>query len=350
MRILLYEYLTGGGLWSDEPGDPLCQPLLAEGRAMAEAVSCDLQRVDGVRAVTFRDSRLSSACNLLGDIVTITSAAHEFEALAHWSRCVDGVMLIAPEHGGRLLDRSRWVEQHGGRLLSPDSSFVTLASDKSRTTRVLAAAGVAVPYALCLEPGEPIPEAFPFPAVLKPNDGVGSLETHLVADHMEAERLRARYGDTRRLEAYCPGLPASVLALCGPCCSLLLPPCQQHMTCAGQFEYRGGKFPLATDLAQRAERLAQAAFAALPHTNGFVGVDMILGDAADGACDVVLEVNPRLTTSYVGLRQGTASNLAAAMLTIQRGDPCPLFFQDGAVEFQADGRIRQTGPSSSTAL
>ncbi len=68
-----------------------------------------------------------------GDIVAITSAAHEFEALAHWSPRVDGVLLIAPEYGGRLLERSRWVEQHGGRLLSPDSAFVELATDKSRT-------------------------------------------------------------------------------------------------------------------------------------------------------------------------------------------------------------------------
>jgi hypothetical protein len=77
---------------------------------------------------------------------------------------------------------------------------------------------------------------------------------------------------------------------------------------------------------------------------------MVLGAAADGTRDVVLEVNPRLTTSYVGLRQGTASNLAAAMLAIQRGDRCPLFFHAGAVEFEADGRIRQTSPSPSIAL
>jgi hypothetical protein len=80
-----------------------------------------------------------------------------------------------------------------------------------------------------------------------------------------------------------------------------------------------------------------------------VGVDLLLGPAADGTDDVVLEVNPRLTTSYIGLRQGTSSNLAAAMLAIQRGDRYPLFFHGGVVEFEADGRIRRTSPSPSIA-
>ena len=115
-----------------------------------------------------------------------------------------------------------------------------------------------------------------------------------------------------------------------------------------KFRYLGGIFPLARNLAQRACRLARATLTALPRTRGFVGVDMILGEPADGSRDVVLEVNPRLTTSYVGLRRGTSSNLAAAMLAIQRGDRCPLFFHRGAVEFEADGRIRQTSPSPST--
>ena len=351
MRILLYEYLTGGGLWSDQLEDPLQHPLLAEGRAMVEAVGTDLQRVAGVQLVTFQDARLARHCAPPGAVVSITGAPHEQKALADWSSRVDGVLLIAPEHGGRLLCRSRWVERHGGRLLSPDAAFVEIATDKSRTAGLLAASGVAVPRAVQLDPGVPIPDGFPFPAVLKPNDGVGAFETHLLADRAAAVRLRGTYGGVRRLEAYCAGLPASVLAMCGPAGPRLLPACQQRVTCAGQFCYAGGTFPLPDPLAQRAGPLARAALAALPRTGGFVGVDMILGAAPDGTGDVVLEVNPRLTTSYVGLRCGTSANLAAAMLAIRRGAAYPsLCFRAGTVEFQADGRIRQTGGSASTAL
>ena len=60
MRILVYEYLTGGGLWSDDDdaddATRTAHPLLAEGRAMVEAVSGRLRRVDDVELVEFRDA------------------------------------------------------------------------------------------------------------------------------------------------------------------------------------------------------------------------------------------------------------------------------------------------------
>ena len=70
----------------------------------------------------------------------------------------------------------------------------------------------------------------------------------------------------------------------------------------GRFVYLGGSLPLPHALASRATRLAQQAVAALPDPLGYVGVDLVLGADADGADDYVIEINPRLTTSYIGLR------------------------------------------------
>ena len=47
---------------------------------------------------------------------------------------------------------------------------------------------------------------------------------------------------------------------------------------------------------------------------GFVGVDLILGADAEGREDLAIEINPRLTTSYVGLRALLHGNLAGLML------------------------------------
>jgi hypothetical protein len=342
MRILLYEYLTGGGLWTETHEDPLRHPLLPEGRAMVEAVGEDLRRLRDVQLVEFRDARLPPISGSPAEVVVITSPADEFQQLANWSNRVDGVLLIAPEYDGRLLDRARWIEQHGGRLLSPDSAFVELATDKTMTAQRLATAGVAVPHAMLLQLGQPFPEEFPLPAVLKPNDGVGCLETHFVTQRAEAQRIRAQCLGTQRAEAFCVGMPVSVIALCGPRRRLLLPPCRQRVSFDGQFHYLGGEYPIGRELVTRACQLARTALAAMPRTSGFVGVDMILGESPAGSDDVVLEINPRLTTSYIGLRQVTSSNLAAAMLAIQRGDRCPLFFQSGAVEFEPDGRTKKT--------
>jgi hypothetical protein len=55
--------------------------------------------------------------------------------------------------------------------------------------------------------------------------------------------------------------------------------------------------------------LACSAAKLIPGLRGYVGVDLVLtGESAQ-----VLEINPRLTTSYVGLRQVSETNLAGAI-------------------------------------
>jgi hypothetical protein len=132
----------------------------------------------------------------------------------------------------------------------------------------------------------------------------------------------------------------SVAALCGPRGTQLLPPCLQRLAVDHRFAYLGGRYPLSATLSRRACALARQAFAALPATTGYVGIDMSLSDDPESRPDVVLDVNPRLTTSYVGLRQAASVNLAQAMLRIGRGESHPLFFHSTPVEFDADGAVR----------
>ena len=94
-------------------------------------------------------------------------------------------------------------------------------------------------------------------------------------------------------------------------------------------------------LSHVATALASRAVAALSSTVGYLGVDLVLGDDPDGRDDVVIEVNPRLTTSYVGLRALAADNLAAAMLAVASGKTPRLSFADHALQFDADGAVRR---------
>ena len=93
------------------------------------------------------------------------------------------------------------------------------------------------------------------------------------------------------------------------------------------------------ELARRATELGERALDALPDATGYVGVDLVLGNAPDGSEDVVIEVNPRLTTSYVGLRAMTSSNLAAAILHLANGTSLDLEFNDHPIEFFPDGTV-----------
>jgi predicted ATP-grasp superfamily ATP-dependent carboligase len=220
--------------------------------------------------------------------------------------------------------------------LSPSPKFIRIASSKQQTCDVLAAAGVPVPPGLVLEPDQPLPEEFTYPAVLKPIDGAGSQDTYLVSGPHDSAPA---YAWPRRLESYIPGLAASMACLCGPGGRVALAACEQRISDDGRMRYLGGELPLAEGLNQRATELANRALAALPPTTGFVGVDIVLGREPDGSQDVLIEVNPRLTTSYVGLRAAARTNLAEAMWIAAHGDVPRVEFYPRRIEFDVRGNV-----------
>lgn len=338
MKLFIYEWITGGGLVGHQ--GPLPESLLREGLAMVQAVAADAAANEEVTPVVLRDLRVPSLAAAGGEIVEVASRGEHDAAIETLAREADAVLLIAPETDNALLDVVRRVTDLGGKLISPAANFVALAGDKHRTGEALQAAGVPTPQAVRLTSDEPLPKGFPYPAVLKPLDGAGSQETHVVAhaqDHAPA------YAWPRRLERFVPGLPASiaVLGVAGGE-AVALPPCRQRISVDGQLAYLGGETPLAEGLAARATRLALEAIAAAPPLVGLAGVDLILGDDPDGSLDAVLEINPRLTTSYVGLRRVVRGGLVGPMLAAARGerpeieiDPRPLAWDaDGAVYWQ----------------
>jgi predicted ATP-grasp superfamily ATP-dependent carboligase len=229
------------------------------------------------------------------------------------------------------------VEEAGGRLLGPSAAAVRLTGDKLLLARHLIRRGVPTPPVLA-EPR--------FPAVWKPRHGAGSQATFLVRSPEElmtcAARARAEGWEGEAIvQPFVPGLAASVALLLGPRQQVALRPGAQSLSADGRFHYQGGTLQLAPALAERVCRLAWQAVRAVAGLQGYVGVDVVLGEAADGSRDRVIEINPRLTTSYVGLRALAESNLAEAMLGIVCGKDVPgLRWRAGVVRFQADGTIR----------
>ena len=85
--------------------------------------------------------------------------------------------------------------------------------------------------------------------------------------------------------------------------------------------------------------LATRAVACFPQLRGFIGVDAVLGDAGDGSADRAIEINARLTTSYIGLRVLARDNLVAAMLDVAATREPVLRWYDAKVRFDASGRV-----------
>jgi predicted ATP-grasp superfamily ATP-dependent carboligase len=337
MHFFLYEWVTGGGL-VEEPG-PLSRSFLTEGTAILTALAADFLAIDGSRVSVLRDIRADELVLPGCEAIEVHSREHQREEFAQLTAKADHTLVIAPETDNVLLQTNAMVREAGGRLLAASDPFVELTSDKHLTAECLAKAGVPVPEAIFLEADqESLPAEFPYPAVLKPVHGAGSQHTMLVTN---ARDETPPYSWPCRLERFYPGIATSVSFLCGPAHRVPLPACRQHLASDGRFTYTGGSRLSEKELACRATALADRALDSLPPAAGYVGVDLVLGSSADGSEDVVVEVNPRLTTSYVGLRAIAQDNLAAAMLENAAGRIVSPRFSHHGVEFHSDGTVSQ---------
>lgn len=340
-RLCLYEWATAGGL--DGPDGrrvtrdlSLAEAIRQEGLAMLSALACE--------AAT--SSQLSTRV-LIGDVVPFEPPAgvdvvrvpsgKEPAALVAAAQASDWLIIVAPETAGILENRLRRVADTGCRVAGPTTAFAALAADKQATATALASGGVPVPAGRLLAAGERPPDAFARPLVRKHRFSAGCDGLTILHDKTCTAELAEH---DERLEAYVEGTPVSVSVLCGPSGLWPLPAVLQEFSPGASPRYLGGRLPVPRDIASRGQRLAtraiQAAVRAVANREtggasaaaGWVGVDMILGAREDGRGDRVLEINPRITTSLVGLRQCSRQNLVEAILTAAAGGVPGLLFDE----------------------
>jgi len=341
MRLFVYEYVT-----AVNPGQGTNGSLGVEGWAMLSAIVEDFSRLAGIQVMTLVGAGLDRH---LGHRCRRIRAEEEEDAFKDLAATADYALIIAPEFCGLLARRCRWVLDVGGRLLGPAPDAVALAADKLALADHFQQRSIPTPATIRLSESVTHsglscrPELCP--AVCKPRYGAGSQATFLVQSLDELPRVRELAaqempGEEMILQPFVVGQSASVAFLIGSGRMRPLIPATQQLSADGRFHYRGGRAPLPPAQCERAVRLARRALEAVPGLMGYIGVDLVLGPSAGGADDCVIEVNPRLTTSYLGLRRLARGNLAEAMLGIGAGANVPdLEWHPGYVRFQNDGTV-----------
>jgi len=354
MRVLLYEWCSAGGMHRAAGRLGLLDPATAaaiagEGGAMLMALVADAAKCHTLSLTVLLDAPapLPIPAGRRGPQLVMVPPGDEAALLCREAAVHDWTLIVAPETDGILGERVSAARASGGKVAAAGREFLATASSKQATVLQLAAAGVPVPAGRLLAAGETLPDGFYVPAVHKAVDGVGC-DGFAVLSGQPAPVA----SDPRRVEAFVPGVPVGVSCLCGPRGITVLPPVRQHFSaCQG---FSGGSVPVSPLLSRRAEELARRAIAALSQPGrtgdpgqwqaaGWVGVDMILAAASDGSGDRVLEVNPRLTTSFVGLSQLSQSSLLAALLAAAGGEepqwaPEALRLERG-LQFGVDGNV-----------
>lgn len=335
MRVFLYEFVTGGGFTELHAAPVPDSSLLREGRAMWSAVYHDLVRIPGVHVASTWDARLPEikppGCS--SELTLITNRPRAtFLRLARES---DATLVIAPEFDRLLYQHVLQLEAERIRTIGLGSRFIAIAGNKTATHRQLTIGKVPSPDGQLLSRSQFRAGVPTLPAVLKHNDGAGSMCQ--IIESLDATWPK----NVMRVEQLVAGLACSVSFFCqGVAPPIACPPMKQILSCEGSFQYLGGQRMMDPQLINRAQTLGRRVIAAMPPTTGYVGVDLLLGSSTDGQQDVVIEINPRLTTSYIGLRAIAKSNLAEAMLDIALGKDPTVEFSDHPVEFLSDGTVQ----------
>lgn len=289
---------------------------------MLRALVRDLVEMTGVDTLVLRDARLPER-DWANEDVTLFPVASSAGFAGAWEQAcerADAVWPIAPETDGILANLCAEIGSSGKMLLNSHAEAVRLTASKLKTCERLRAAGVAaVPTYRVTE----TPTDWSWPRVVKPDDGVGCENALLVSDSKDWNDWHpdSKAGEWV-VQPYLPGEAMSLSALFCRGKGRLLTVNRQHVNQENSgFVLRGCRVGSEADTAGIYQNLIGQIAHAFPDLWGYAGVDFIR--TASGP--VVLEINPRLTTSWAGLRDALGVNPAALVLDLALGKPLAAF-------------------------
>lgn len=360
VRLFVSEYVCGGG-W---PQPELPESLAREGRAMWQAVINAFCRLPGITIETTCDHRLGltpweptqmpSLKGAVGQVHVhiVEGADHEQRLFREILARVDAALIIAPETDSILKQRCRIVGEFPSvTSLNATPEAIHLCGDKRLLHLHLSRVGIPMPRQWTVADASSadtenllFTDAGSFRHVVKLRDGAGSQDMQLLTTGQLREWLSVAERDPCRasrwvIEEFIPGRSISVAGLFDDAGRLrhLLPMAEQHLSDDGRFCYLGGRLPASDVDFGSVPAVVTKAAAAITGLRGYVGFDLVIPhDKKFGP--YLIEINPRLTTSFVGCSALCIDALARWLIPGDVPAEPPIFSTD-SITFAADGSI-----------
>ena len=272
---------------------------------MLQALLADMLDAGYTDLICTRDQRLGK---MPWPVTTIYSDNNREQL---WSQVMlqsDAVWIIAPETDNILLNLTCLAEQTGCQIFGCSSKEIRLATSKSLTLEHLSNANISCVPAINPSEISDSREGW----VVKPDDGVGGEDCYFFKEKKQLLEYLANNNDKLHLvQEFVPGIPASISAVFLDGKATVLA-CNQQLY---DFENNRGHLHGVvvnglTDYQDQFTVLAGQIAASLPGATGYLGIDLVI--TPDGPR--VVEINPRLTTAYVGLRQSLGINPASYII------------------------------------
>ncbi|MBI5680518.1 MAG: ATP-grasp domain-containing protein [Methanobacterium sp.] len=301
MNILIIEYATALGI--DDPS------ISAEGHAMIKGLLKDFKNKNTDYLISKKIQNFNSSyCN----------PVELEEDLMEWINKnisnYDACLVIAPEEDFILYEITYLIEKKGVCIIGSSSNAVKVCSDKYVMYEALKDHVPIIKTEKVYF--NDINKYIVFnnkKKVVKPADGVSCSGVQIINNSKELKKAASMLENNLPyfiIQDFVEGTSASVSLISNGKEAIPLSLNLQDIELTGDgINYNGGKVPLNHELADEAKEIAKKAAESINGLKGYVGVDMILGDEVH-----LVEINSRITTPYVALRDILDFNIGDAIL------------------------------------
>ncbi len=328
MRVFIHEFFCGGGLL----GQNLEHAPIVEGGAMLRATVDSFSQVPGVETFSLVDYRIADLFGSLPN-VTVVEKNYRSNYCSALDRC-DAALVISPETGGELKNHLTSILHRGKINFGSTPETIVWTGDKFLFWQMLTKVGINSPQT------EPVTSFFEPSKVFidkwisKPIDGVGCNGVSLhqngsTSDYTGGVRLIA--------QEYVEGDPMSLSIISSPSHDLILSVNRQHVTQSligdrQVLSYNGGEI-LSVEPDRQLKNLVKRIKSTFPQLSGYWGLDYI--DSVLGP--VVIEINPRITTSFTALVKALDQNPAQLIMLAATGGDIDVGVTRSGMRFGLDG-------------
>ena len=336
MKVGIFEYVSGGGMKDD-----IDQNILCEGYSILKSVTEDFQKA-GHEVTTLLDSRLTKLKDdLKANNLEINSKQNNTpDILNNILKTVDLSLIIAPETREIL---SSFVQIAKSNTISLNSTpeSIDLVSDKAKLAETLDKKGLPIPKTYFftgedeIEDIEKLFKTFSSSLVVKPVKGAGCEKVFRVKEKSklkQALELIRRDNPKERviIQEFVEGIPVSASLILNGVDAFPISLNLQHVSLDSPPEssqYYGGVTPFPHPYEFEAMNLSKKAAELFHGLTGYIGVDMMITPTGP----ILLEINPRITVPYVGLKRISKMNIAELIVKAATGESLPTSFETQGV-------------------
>ena len=317
MKVFIYEHITSGALIEES----LPASLAREGNEMLLAIIDDLIQLPGIELLIVRDTRLNTVASIESNTLhqcQLIDSQHSFHQ--HYNKAIDDadfILAIAPETDGVLHAIQKTIIDKNKQSLGSHPSAIQISSDKLLCYQILTANKLLSPKTVLASNW--LLNKYPSSSgyIVKPRNGAGCIDTHFFPDEPSLSTwLEVQSGDLDKniIQPYIVGESISLSIFYSKGDHLVLAINQQHIEVKQQTVHFNGctvngvsteKFNL-----EQANIIARNVLHPISGLWGFVGIDLIINEGKV----YIVDINPRLTSTYIGLHQSLSFNPAQLLL------------------------------------